>query len=627
MRQWRRASVAALLLASAGCHPGRDDTLPQQITVEESVVDLSAAFTRAAVVAEPPSDPVRTGPVQPGEPLRGAGQRIAIVAPPGAQVRFDAAVPANAVLRFAAGVDGAKVRAERAGVIFQVLVDGREVWRRSVNPAAARSDRQWFDGRVPLGAAARTARVEFRTQPDGDGQIAGTPGWSRVRIVRETTAARQRARPEAPNLLVLLVDTCRADRIGVYGAVPSPSPTLDAFARTGVWFRNSVSQASWTLPSVASIMTGLHPHSHGAVFNRPDEIGEGEVGSEYLNDRLDTWAELAARAGVSTIGVSSNPLVSTGSNLSQGFERFTEFGWDPKARQWATADEINAVFLHWLDAHPGLRFAAYLHFMEPHEPYTPPADLRPPVPPGIRPAVAAGSIHEIANKVNWANEGQLSATELDFVRRLYDAEITGWDRAFAALLAALDARGLRATTTIVVTSDHGEEFQEHGNLQHGSHLYQESIGVPLVIVGPGIPPGAREDLAQGIDLFPTVAARLGIAAPASLPGRDLLAGPRDGLAVSETACGIAPDGKSISLVAGRRGDWKRIEAPRLGRVEAFDLASDPAEQQSRPDAPPSAALGADLAHWRTVVPPPPPTTGHDPALQDKLRALGYLRAP
>lgn len=623
-----RAVVAALLLVSlAACRHASDDALPPWLTVEESITDLGATFSRAAVIAEPANDPARVGTLQPGEPLRGAGPRVAIITPPGTRLRFETALPADAVLRFAVGVDGAKVRDSRTAVVFQVLVDGREVWREAVNPAATRGDRRWFEGRVPLGAAAHTARVELVTSAADPARAAGVPGWSRVRIVRETDVARQAAAPDAPNLLVLLIDTCRADRLGLYGASPSPSPALDAFGHTGVVFRRSVSQASWTLPSVASLMTGLHPHSHGAVTDHPEQVRDGELGSEYLSDRLDTWAEVAARAGITTVGVSSNVLVSQGTNLAQGFETFAEYGWDAEARQWASAATVNETFVRWLDANPGLRFAGYLHYMEPHDPYTPPADLRPPVPSGVRPAVAAGWIRDIANKVNWSHDGQLSAVELDYVRRLYDAEITSWDRDFAALLAALDARGRRTNTTIVITADHGEEFQEHGALTHGAHLYQETIGVPLVIVGPGIAPALRDDLAQGIDLFPTVAARLGVSAPSTLPGRDLLAGPRDVVAVSETVRGIAPDGSPTPLVAGRRGDWKRIETPRLGRVEGFDLAADPGELRSVPDAAPAVALGDDLTRWRAAAAPPPPTTGHDPGLQDKLRALGYVREP
>jgi arylsulfatase A-like enzyme len=615
--------VAALALAGlGGCRQTGDPPLPTAITVEQLVLDVTATYSPERVTTTGATQPVRLATLTPGEPLRGHGPRTAIVTPPGTNLQFTVAAPADAVLRFAPGIDGVKDRAAQPDVRFEVWVDGARAWQQVANPGRSRHERRWFEGRIALGATPASHTVELRTLADGPADSVGIPGWSRVRVVEETRVARQPARAEGPNLLVLVIDTCRADRLGLYGADPSPSPTLDAFAREGLVFRRAVAQASWTLPSVASIMTGLHPHSHGALNDRPDRTGV--LAGEYLSDRLDTWAERAARAGISTMGASANVLVSHATNLVQGFERFSEFGWDPVTKQWASADELNAVFLRWYDAHPDLRFAAYLHYMEPHDPYDPPADLRPAVPAGVRPAVASGWIRDIANRVNWSNEGHLSPDEVAYAKALYDAEIQAWDRRFATFLAALDARGLRTRTTVIVTADHGEEFQEHGHLAHGSHLYQETIAVPLVIAGPGVPRGERSDLAQGIDLAPTITQRLGLAPAAGLPGRDLLAGPQAVVAVSETVRGIAPDGSPLALVAGQDRRWKRIEAPALGRAESFDLESDPGERQDHPDSVESRALASALSEWRATAAPAPPRAGRDPGLREKLDALGYL---
>src|SRR5581483_11769543 len=217
------------------------------------------------------------------------------------------------------------------------------------------------------------------TEKIGGGTLAGTPGWSDLRVVRERRIARQTATPTAPNLLFVLVDTLRADRLGCYGAVPSPSPTLDRVAAGGILFEHVTAQASWTMPAVASIMTGLYPRDHGL---------EGwDAGA--LSNVLPTFAERAAAAGVTTVGVSANPLVSRRTNFARGFETFTDFPRDEKRNDWATAAEVSRPFLRWLERNHRHRFLAYLQFMEPHDPYTPPDGLRPPPPPDVRAQIAA----------------------------------------------------------------------------------------------------------------------------------------------------------------------------------------------------------------------------------------------
>src|SRR6185295_8675685 len=184
---------------------------------------------------------------------------------------------------------------------------------------------------------------------------------------------------------------------------------------------------------------------------------------------------------------------------------------------WPHADEVNAPFFRWLAENRGRRFFAYLHYMEPHDPYTPPEAHRPTPPPGVRREIT-GDFHGLATQINRRHATPLSPVELGFVRALYDAEIRSWDDAFGKLLAALDREGVRDSTVVLVTGDHGEEFQEHGRLKHRVQLYDESLHVPLVIAGPTL--GARRIAAQaqGIDVFPTVAAILGATVPAGLPG-------------------------------------------------------------------------------------------------------------
>lgn len=610
------ALVAAVVLGARYLRPrGAGFRLPPHLSLEETVADLSTELDRHAVVREAVDAPVRVDGLQPSaahDP--NGGYRRVLVAPPPAHLRFRLSVPVGGALKFGVGVRSPGKRDPAAvGVRFMVDVDGRRVYSRVVNPAARRRDRRWFDERIELGAAAgREVEVALLTEPAGPGRLAGTPAWSQVRLVRETERARQAGRPGAPNVVILLVDTLRADHLGCYGADPSPSPTLDRLAAEGLLFAEMIAPAPYTMPSVATLFTGLHPRSHGAW--------QGKA----LSGSLDTLAELAGRAGVTTVGISASPLVTRGVNFAQGFETFVELERDQRTKSLADAAAVNSTFLGWLAEHHGLRFLAYLHYMEPHDPYTPPADLRPSAADRMPPALAAGQVDAVAKKINKQGAPLLATPVVEHLRSLYEGEIRSWDRELAGLLDGLAALGLRESTVIVMTADHGEEFQEHGRLKHGLHLYEEQIRVPLVIAGPAIRRARIVEQAQGIDLFPTVATLLGLGVPAGLPGQDLLGRREARPAFSETRFRVTPGGAESALVSLRTARWKLIHGPEHGQFELYDLTHDPAERENRFDVTPEgAALAAELVAWQPLAQPPPPAA-RDPQLLQKLRALGYV---
>jgi arylsulfatase A-like enzyme len=632
-----------LLGAAASGAPGCDRTLdvarevPERMRIEEVVWNLSAMFDRGAVVEEDARAPVSVRRLGPGFEWRaGGGDRQAIAAPPPSAVRYRATVPAGAVLRFGVGVEGPGRRDDRARALrFSVAVDGEELFSRVLNPAATRDDRRWVDGAVDLAAwADREVDIELRTAvAPGQGPPAGTPGWSHVRIVRERFGRRQQASAAAPNVLLLLVDTLRADRLGCYGAAPSPSPTLDGLATTGMVFEESIAQSAWTLPSVASLFTGLHPRSHGVVGVAADGAVPALAADEprrsrdpsYLADVIPTLAERAQRAGVTTVGVSANPLVSVGTNLARGFETFVEFGLEGSPGTWRSADEINQAFLEWVERNGRFRFFAYLHYMDVHDPYAPPEAFRPAAPAGVRPRIARGEIHELARRIALGTGDAPTPAELDHLRDLYDAQIRHWDAALRSLLDGLAATGMRERTVIVVTSDHGEEFLEHGRLKHGTQLYEELVRVPLVLSGPGVRRRRARELVQGIDVFPTLAGLLGADAPGRLPGRNVLLPGAAAAAVSETRFGAGPDGRATELVALRTADWKLIHTAAADHYELYDLTRDPAERHNLYGGDPAGgALLRELQAWAAAAPTPPDARGSDPDLREKLRMLGYL---
>jgi arylsulfatase A-like enzyme len=624
------AAVAAAALSALLRRSEFD--LPRDIPLERLVADLSGTLARPAVVDEPAPDAVRIGGVKPGWDIEvSGGYRRGLVVPPPSRLRFRVQVPAGARLRFGIAVQGSGRRQRGlAGVRFAVDVDGREAFARTVNPAATRHDRRWFDEEIALGGSEREVELVLRTERDGgpDAPLAGTPAWAPVRVVHEDRRPRRPASADAPNVLVVLVDTLRADHLGCYGATPSLTPVFDRLAADGLLFEQMVSQSSWTMPVVATLVTGLYPRSHGVVGRSRAEMADDRGGPDrkFLPDALPTLPELAQDAGITTVGVSANPLVTRATNLARGFETFVETGWDRKRKNWTPAGEVNDAFLRWLQTNREHRFLAYLHYMEPHDPYTPPADVRPAPPAGIPPQIAAGEVEAFADRVNWKNGPPLSAGEIAHLRALYGLEIKTWDAALGSLLAGLEAAGVRESTVVVLLGDHGEAFQEHGRLKHGIHLYDELLRVPLIIAGPGVPRARVTEQAETIDLLPTIASLLGMAAPAGLPGHDLR-GPRAPRpAFAETRQGIAGDGRPAELVAVRDQGWKLIHAPALGTYELYDLRTDPREQDDRyGHAPEGERLATLLASWQASAPAPPPASGRDPGMEEKLRALGYVQ--
>jgi arylsulfatase A-like enzyme len=632
----RRVLVACVLAAAVGgvlvwrLRGDGERPLPPQILLMDVVTELSDRLDPATVVAQAPDAPITLGGLQPA-PSR--GYRRALLAPPPSELRFTVPAPAGAILRVGYGVArGKKPPAEASSVRFVVTVDGKRTVDRLVNPFTARRDQRWFDDRVVLPQTDKPVTITLATTREGNGPAAGTPGWSRVQLVRETSIDRQRPGPDHPNVLVLLVDTLRADHLGPWGASPSPSPHLDALAPKGVVFERAIAQAPWTLPSVATLFTGLYPRWHGVVgrsWRHGTPPGtKPDADWAFLSDVLPTIATTANRAGISTIGVSANPLVSRENNLAHGFETFVELRPRKGGEEgWARADEVNAPFLAWVDRNQGRRFFAWLQYMETHDPYEPAPGTRPPDPPGLNPEVRAGLVRNLAEAIRKGERPPLTDVELRYLRALYDGAITAWDVALDRLLAGLQARGILDHTVVIITADHGEEFQEHGLLGHRKQLFDESIHVPLMIVGPGIAPERRADQVQGIDLFPTVAARLGVPPPSGLPGHDVLAAdvPRDRRAWSETRYGAGPGGDDIELDSLRSPGRKLIWAPTIDGKQLYELPADPGEHTNRwGDDPAGDELLRDLTRRRDTAPPPPPVSGGDPALQEKLRNLGYL---
>ena len=447
-----------------------------------------------------------------------------------------------------------------------------------------------------------------------------------------------------PNVLLIVVDTLRADRLGWYGPNGNLTPFLDSLAAHGHVAWNAYAAVSWTSPSVASLWTSRYPSQHGITA----------FGSVLAASEL-TLAEILGQRGWATGGFTANPLLSTNLGYAQGFERYEAFPRDgtPTEGFWMTkgrAEEIQSAALAWLDGlghgtHPARPVFLYLQYMETHFPYHPPEDIVPAA-LGRRgdPALAEQTGRDMfltdAGKRRWAHPDK---DALDFIEDLYDAEVMGLDRELRGFFAALDSRGFLANAIVLVTADHGEEFRDHEGLGHGSTLYNEVLRVPLLLVLPG--EARRADLREAVslvDVTPTLLDLLGVSAPPSVEGRsfaaalrpkslrerlrDVVARPSPRAAYAELV--TTSDGKPSTrhrhaIVVGSR----KLIVNADGAAEGFELGTDPHEKAPRALAgDDEAVLRTALEHFARTLQAP---SAHDrvdldEATRRRLRALGYV---
>jgi arylsulfatase A-like enzyme len=464
------------------------------------------------------------------------------------------------------------------------------------------------------------------------------------------------------NVVVIVLDCVRADRLGCYGYARDTSPNLDGFAAQATRFEQAVTAGVWTLPSMASMLTGLYPSQHG--LNRIDR---------GLAPALATLPARLAAAGYRTAGFTANPHGGRGFGLDRGFQEFHEF-WGPpgagaggllgrgyrrlrprlrqavkrsqtltsaamrlqRRRAQATGGSgrrLADAAAAWLrQARAGQRpWFALVHFMESHVPYAPP------------PAHARRFLDEAARRraaaldhdgmAFLAGARPLVQEELALLGCVYDATVSYGDELLASVLAAAGPDAL-----VVVTADHGQQLGEHGLVGHFFSVYETLARVPLVVRHPDLPAGVVQRPVQSIDLYPTVLEAAGLD-PGESPALSLCArsDPRPALVTEYLEPdlgrfarfrGFDPARFDRELRALRRGGHKYIWSSD-GREELYHLARDPAEQTDLAGADPDRLAGFRALHqaWRAETgrqARAAPDAELEPEVAASLRALGYL---
>lgn len=445
------------------------------------------------------------------------------------------------------------------------------------------------------------------------------------------SAAAAARRPAA--IVLVTVDTLRADRLSFAGYRLPTTPFLDRLAKEGVVFDRAYATSSWTPPTMASIFTGVPPMTHGVVAG---EIVENDaVRQPVLPDSLSTLAELVGRSGYRTLGVASNRHLAVDLGFAQGFDRY----FDPLT--FLTAPAVNDKARLLLAAEYGAEWRRtwrdrplflWLHYFDPHDPYLP-----------YEPWIAA-------HASGAASGGPLSPARLvmrdlrrrfpkpdaalaEAIRPFYDSEIHRTDRLLEALWKELGADG---DVLFIFTADHGEELADHGGLGHSQSLYDELTRIPLLFWWPrGLPAGVRiEQPVSALDLVPTLLELLGQPPPPGLAGRSLVplwTAPAAGTPSAERRPVF------LELAPPRPFRWAVVEGERklivdptgAAEPELYDFAADPGEKMNLAARMPGEVerLRGLLRAWARRNPRAADQRTRDvkdEALRDELEALGYL---
>ncbi len=416
-----------------------------------------------------------------------------------------------------------------------------------------------------------------------NGRPEGAAGSAGEEAAAPAPAAAPTAAPAGSpeNLLLITVDTLRADALGFAGNTEVATPALDRLAAAGRVYTDAHAQNVVTLPSHTNILTGLYPYQHGVRNN----------GGFKLGPDVPTLATVLHRAGFATAAVVGSFVLDSRYGLDRGFDVYDDdFGGEKEGEgehlftyPERAGSEVVARGSRWWHENSGRHRFLWLHLFDPHAPYTPPAPF--------------------AGKYSQPYLGEVAAV----------------DSYLAPLLEGF-LSGREAPTLVIFTADHGEALGEHGELTHSFFAYEPTLKVPMVLWGPGVEPGRDDRPAQHVDLMPTALGLLGVAPPAGLPGRSLLGPPDRSRTVYFESLSPNLEYGAAPLRGVIRNHMKLIELP---IPELYDLAADPGESRNLfRDRPREAHELAAALPKESVWPPAPGAIAPDEAKE--LQSLGYL---
>lgn len=379
-----------------------------------------------------------------------------------------------------------------------------------------------------------------------------------------------------PNIVFLMLDTTRASHLGFYGYERPTSPFLDSLAKENLAFSYALTSSPWTPPAVASMMSGLYVSSHGLM---PPDSREQAAKSTKLNPDLYLLPEVLKDAGYQTAAVSPNPWINATFGFDQGYDKFIYMARAPADQISAAGKDLIKEFKE-----TGKPFFLYLHYLDPHQPYDPPAEYR-----------------NIYQPLSYAEEySKKSLKRID----LYDGEIKYLDDQLKELFDYFKSEGLYEDLMVIIVGDHGEQFKEHGNYGHGNQLFNEEVHIPLIIKTGSNPVRKTIDYTVSVvDIYPTVLDVLGVRPSDKLPGVSLLneknLGSRSGV-ISEIFRKYVQkafiDYQGRKIIVGRKDPKLALTPDNLNEyfIGVYDRNTDYKEKASLKDTDLKDELGEEL---------------------------------
>ncbi len=428
------------------------------------------------------------------------------------------------------------------------------------------------------------------------------------------------------SVILIVVDTLRADHLGLYGYERDTSPELDALARDAAIFDNAFAPSPWTLPSFGSLFTGLLPAQHLAGWPAPRPAGEGRDFLPLTGDS-PTLAELFELHDYDTAAVMNNAFLHPDFGVARGFQTYDHVAGNRKKIR--RADEVVDRALEWLGKEDRGDFFLVVHLFDPHLNYDAPEPFRGRFTETEMDDRERGELMELRPLRQRVRDRE--EIDWDFLIGAYDEEIAFVDHELGRFWRGLDEGGLLDTTLVILTADHGEEFGDHGGFEHGHSLYNELIRVPLLMWGPQVEIGRRSEPVSLVDVVPTVLDAVGLPELEGLPGRSLTT-LLHGNAAREPRTLIA----ERTLYGAQRESaiawpYKAILETRSGSTELFNLEDDFGELASiarlRNDLTTElvARIEAHREHAQSLDRSDSEAAEPDEETLEKLRSLGYIQ--
>ncbi|MBI1851225.1 MAG: sulfatase [Planctomycetes bacterium] len=577
----------------------------------------------------------------------GPESRDAIIASSSSTFEYEVTPDQGARLDFGIGIPDEAWSRLHGPVTFAVSVNGTERFQRALNPSEHDDDQRWVDASLDLSdCSGKRTRLQLEVRFAAGESFPRAAFGSPIVSSPQKNAYMKRGGSRVQHVVLISLDTLRADHLGCYGYPRQTSPRMDDFARHGVRFASAIANAPETLESHMTMFTSLLPSAHGV----------SDV-THRLSDRVPTLATALSAAGFLTAAFVGNGYLASSFGFDHGFDRYDDgvnrpdnlkvdsartFG---KAREFIRSNKDRPTF-------------TFVHTYEIHTPYAPPPDALAEFDDPHYSGKVGNVLPFFPDAVKLFGSGPPSSSDLAHVVALYDAGIRQADRLVGELLDAIAKDGLDDDTLVVLVSDHGEELMEHGTLaNHGHSLYDELLRVPIILRGPGLPAGSavNGDVSL-IDLAPTLLEYLDVPTPRTFQGVSLLEAVRDGR--RRNGIVISEDLTVFRRASVRRETTKYIRTRNIERDRMtnllqsypefrstlepiyarfvrelyFDLVSDPGEKSNIASLRKSDCdsdyrlLDAALSTAREIRVGlgGPTSAGSSSDLSDRLHALGYL---